>query len=533
MKRQIIWPMIAGILGAAPLRAAPTVYPESYTQLSNIVNTTDSNLVTDNQDSRVFWVMPPNTEQANVSRIGSLTTNMNFCGEMSDLQSYSREVSKEIADLSKQEIAARTKYQQELAMANKAYEDAAAYASSVNIGQLVSIDQRVRDIDLRIDELYKNLETCSNSCDPINTEISTLSQEKRDLTQTRSRIVRENGETAVKYDRLKKVADSKKASADSNRLAWTDLRKGLISIRDSYLSAYSSYGKMEGGRAILSYSSHWQSNIDKLRSSNPGYSFQKIPTGNVKFMAETALGTVGRPSESIIAYTFPGQSGEGQVVLPSFPEALQGSVTLSLIGACPMVHPDYFDLPDASAVQKYGAILTYDYESVFQAKAEAKYNMYKLYQKIVSSGSSGGFFSSRSWTNVEEKNFFSDSMTITWFDPEGTIPQATKDAMESEMRKAVLTRLAALALPQTPDRQGILTAAGVPKRGAVVLSEQLLNVCPTNIYCVGAAAITSVLDAIFGSSSSTSSYLNIQDVEIKENYMSTQKIYKPWITSTM
>ena len=164
-------------------------------------------------------------------------------------------------------------------------------------------------------------------------------------------------------------------------------------------------------------------------------------------------------------------------------------------------------------------------------EAEAKYNMYKMYQKIMRSGKSGGLFRSKSWSSVEERNFFKDSFTVSWDDSENTLSQADKDAREQEMRRSVLSRLATIALPTVPNRAEILNAGDPPTRGAIVVSDELMKTCPSNVYCVAGAAVMRVLDAIFGNSTSTANYTNIQDITVTEKYNNKQKITKSWITS--
>src|SRR4051794_25558549 len=69
--------------------ATPTIYPKTLTFLSAIENPTNSNLVADDADPRVIWVMPPNTATSKVEGLHTLTANVGYCQEMADLQGYS------------------------------------------------------------------------------------------------------------------------------------------------------------------------------------------------------------------------------------------------------------------------------------------------------------------------------------------------------------------------------------------------------------------------------------------------------------
>lgn len=242
-------------------------------------------------------------------------------------------------------------------------------------------------------------------------------------------------------------------------------------------------------------------------------------------------------AQAIIAYEVGGRSENGVLELSSYPESLAGNVVLSLVGACPALHPDWFNIPTAVASgadqMKYGLTVSYEYPSVFSINAKAQYNMYKMYQKIVESGSSGGFFNSNSWSSVEERNRFSDSFKVTWdeTDPSFTLPDSEKAQIEAEMRKHIFDRMATLVLPRSPDHNGIIQAVGAPRHGALVLSDSLMTACPGNSFCVGGSIAFQVLDAIFGGSSSSSSYLQTYNSDLIEEFSRSKVIYKPAITS--
>lgn len=57
---------LAGLSIVGNAYALPTVYPTKVTYSSEIKNTTNSNLVADDTDERVFYVMPPNSAKASV-----------------------------------------------------------------------------------------------------------------------------------------------------------------------------------------------------------------------------------------------------------------------------------------------------------------------------------------------------------------------------------------------------------------------------------------------------------------------------------
>lgn len=512
--------------------AEPTLYPQVIESLSEIKNATDSNILADEVDPRTFWVLPPNRAEAKVSGLHTKTANMGFCAEMRDLKDYSRELSADIRALYKQRAA---KFEQLTKLQEKAAnlsQEAEKYAAEKNLLALSDLDRRITELETRLTDLYQSAESCSTACDQINAEITSVTEAKTGLMRDRAKLARENTADLREYTRRRRLADAAfKAYTDAKGI-YTELSTELIAVQEKFRATFQTFGKMEGARAAITYTSHWDENIAKLRAENPGLNFVKVAAKKANLMTEIAGINDVDPQGAILSIGLGGEMKAGVAAFTQYPENLSTNVRLSLIGACPMEHPEYFDISDNEAAQmRYGLIISYEYDSIFKMSAKATYNMYKMYQKIVSSGSSGGLFSSRSWSNVEERNFFRDSFTVTWSDRENTVPQAEKDAREAEMRQSVLSRLATMALPTAPNRAEILTAAAAPARGAVVVSDSLVKVCPTNIYCQAGSAVFRILDAIFGASRTTSSYSHITDVEITESFEHTQKITKAWITS--
>ena len=520
------------LTGAGLAQAEPTLYPTDISVLSGINNNTTSNILADELDSQTVWVMPPNTATAQVKGLHSKTANLGFCAEMRDLKDYSRELTAEINKITKKRLEKQEELNQLLARSNRLREDAEKYAAEKDLKALSDLDNRIAAAESRLSELYKLADTCKTSCDQIEEESDSIINAKTQMMAERNKLAKTNTDELREYNKRRKLADAALKTYQSSKEVYMELIAEVTDIRNKFHDAFASYGKMEGARASFSYKSNWDENVAKLKSMNPSINFQKVATKNANLMTEIAGLSDVDSQGAIKSIAVGGVMKNGVVGFTAYPENLSANVVLSLIGACPMEHPDYFDIKDNSVSQmQYGVIITYEYDSIFKAEATATYNMYKMYQKIVSSGSSGGLFSSKSWSTVEENNYFRDVFNVEWNDKENTIPQEEKDEREKEMRRNVMLRLANIALPLAPNRVEIIQAAQPSPHGAVVISESLMKVCPTNIYCVGTAAVFSVLDAIFGSSSSSANYTSITDTQIVEKYSDTQKITKSWVTS--
>jgi hypothetical protein len=524
-----------GLMALSNAYALPTIYPMSATNLGSIVNKTNSNLVADNEDPRVIFVMPPNSASSVVSGLHTINSNIGFCREMADQQSYSAQLSARLNSLETEEIKSKDQTDLMNEKLSKARAELSEHVVSVRMDEIVALDARLEAIELRLTELNDKLAVCSQYCQNLRLEIQELRAEKIEVSKSRRALAASRTKDVSIYEKKKAVVEALKEDLKDKEDAWLKLHERVTAIRNNFLSMYSSFAKMEGARAGIQFKSNWDENVDLLRQENPNFDFKKISTQNAVVTTNIANLENLPSGGAILGYEIGGAYSEGRLLMPAYPENMSANIRLSLTGACPMLHPDYFDinLPNGSQEMKYGMTVSYEYPTAFVISARARYNMYKMYQKIVSSGTKSGFFKSKSWSSVEEKTFFEDSFNVNWIeqDRSNSLTFEQKAELEREMRNNILGRLAAIGLPAISNASVLVTPPGEPKTGAVVLSESLKKTCPANVYCMGAAIAMDVLQAIFGSSSSTSSYTNIQKTDQYEDWSRTAVTYKPWISS--
>ncbi len=523
--------------------ALPTIYPTEGVQnkIFTLTNGTDSNLVGDTVNPNKVYVMPPNSAKAMVSKKLFLkTANLGFCGEMKDLQGYSRNAARDIADYQKRLIAKKKEVDAINANLSNARQLAAEYTSANKLSGLSDIDVRLAALEQMISDKNAELKTCDNNCGVLRDQIAAHMDEQQKLTTARLEVVRANAKAVVKYERLKASVDGYEEDLRAANKSWGQMEDDLASMKSTFVKMYKDLGSLEGARSALSYTSHWNDNIRKLRENNKGIEFEKIQTENAVFTTDLVDLSNVPGASAILGYQLSScknSDGKG-CQTTTYPESITGSVVLSTIGACPIEHPDYFDLdaktPEDADDMTYGMTVAYEYPTAMNVTAKATYNMHKMYQKIVSSGRSGGFFRSHSWTSVQERTYFSDSFKVDWSEQDAkvAIPEAKKVEIEQGMRNGIFARLAKIGLPQVAS-PGDLIAPTVPKTGALVLADELRSnkACQTNYYCTGASILFSVLDSIFGSSSASASYTNVQDADLTDRWSSESVVMKPYITT--
>lgn len=524
--------------------ALPTIYPtdEFQSMLFAIKNPTDSNLVADNVNSRKVYVMPPNSAKAMVSKnLSFRTANLGFCREMGDLQGYSRNAAKDIGEYEKRLELKKKEVDAVKAKLSNAKQVAAQYAEVNKLTELEAIDIRMDTLDLLIKDKNALLKDCDANCGIIKEQIRAHLEESSLLSQRRRSLAKLYSANISQFERHKKSVEGFEDDLREAYKSWNQMDDDLASVKSTLIRMYKDLGSLEAARSTIIFKSHWDTNIDELRVNNPGYEFSKIQTENAVLTTDL-VDLINVPSGSaIVGYQLSScrnSDSTSKCETPSYPETISGTVVLSTIGACPIEHPEYFDLnpntPNTPDQMSYGLTVAYEYPTAMSVSAKATYNMHKMYQKIVKSGKKGGFFRSKSYSSVSERTEFQDSFSVDWSEQDAkvTIPESRKIEIEQEMRNSIFGRLAKIGLP-TVANPGDLIAPTVPKNGAVVMADELKanKACQTNYYCAGASIALNVLDAIFGSSSSAASYTNVQNADMTERWSSTSVVMKPYVTS--
>jgi hypothetical protein len=479
--------------------------------------------------------MPPNSASSIVSGLHSINANVGFCQEMADTQNYSRTIASRINELALQQTESLKEISRTQAKLSKARKEQADSVVLDQLEEITALDSRLDNIEARITDLNNSLMKCTQNCKNTRNEIQDLRSEKMEVSKQRRTLAASHTKGLQNYAKKKALVIAINDDLNDQKDAIGKLISRINSIKENFLGMYNSFGKMEGARAGLQFKSSWDQNIESLRKENSNFDFKKINTQNTVITTNIANIDSIPTGGAILGYDLGGSYSEGKISLPSYPENMSANVRLSLLGACPVLHPKSFniDIPNTTDEMKYGMTASYEYPSAFVTDVSVKYNMHKMYQKVVSSGSSGGFFSSRSWTSVDERNYFKDSFSVNWNeqDSANSLTDLQKADLEREMRNNIFARLATIGLPEVSNAGSLVSPKALSKTGAVVLSESLMTACPGNMYCVGAAITLDVLQSIFGNSATSASYNNVQDVESTDSWSRSKVVYKPWISA--
>lgn len=521
---------------ATGVLAAPTIYPKDPSLLMTITNTTNSNLVADDSDPRVIWVMPPNSAFSKVGSLHTITANIGFCSQMAKIQTYTEDLVDGLQELQKNENRAIDELDGIRQKISDANQELAQYVSSNMLQDIANLDARLTDVEDQISVLNGKLETCTDKCSEFSGQLSELRRERTKLAKDRRAMAKDKIKLVREMDRKKASVEGYQNDLVAAENKYKNLKQEVLKLHSDLLGMYKEFAKMEGARAPVSFESTWDANIQELEKNNAGFEFKQIHTENATIRTSLMAGNALPGDSAVMSYEMSGKAVEGGIEFPSYPPSFSANLRLSLIGACPIIHPGLFNIPveNTTDLMNYGMIISYEYPTVVEAKLQIKYTMYKMYEKIVKSKTKGGFFSSSKKTSITEKNFFKEDFKTQWFEDDAKVAytEEEKADIEKDIRDDMFARLAANALPAIPN-PGLLIAGDAPVNGAAVLGSSLAKnkQCQVNKWCAAATIGVNVLNAVFGGSTSAAKFTSIHHTEQTVDWSRKQVVMKPWISS--
>ena len=534
MKIKILSGMLSAMLicAAENAVAAPTLYPEDF--IGAIRNQTNSDVLADDQSGRRFYVLPPSDAVAQVTGLHTVTANVGFCGELAKLQRYNSDTLDLLNAMKTKDLYTKNQLEQQNKKYTQANEELSNYVVAADLQELSSLDVRITQLERRLDELYVKYKNCSQDCPVLAQDIEDSQLLRIELLTKRFELSTANLMASTEYERKRANVAAIKNNLTEIEKNWKQIQADLKDVYIDFNRMFDAHALREGGRAAISFNSGWTENLRRLSEQNPNLSFEKVSTKNAVIRAGAYSKNNLIPGGSVLAFDVGGSSADGRLVLEAYPENFSGNVVLNLLAVCPLLHPDWFDIKVANKLENmtYGITVGYEYPAAMKYEITAHYNMRRMFEAIKSQGTSGGFFSSDSWSDQDEQEYFKDSFWVDWKiqDDKFLMTTEQKLAINSDLRRQVMSRMAAQLVMNNPGALGSLSFE-LPKTGAVVLANSLDKSCPLNVYCKGASIVLNVLQAVFGSSGTEQTLSQISNVEMTDTYSHSQIVMQPRLTT--
>lgn len=502
----------------------------------DIENNTSSTVIRDNENCRIAWVLPPTFGVINFT--GFLPNgNLGLCQEVKDVQRMSSNILTRIEKLQgaiDELVTEKKQRKQEVLDAKKILYD---IERAPEYQEILALEDQLVVLEKRIEDLIEKVAQCTRDCAALREELREKRQERLSIKE---KII------DLKHDyfdlvRRHRVAKARLESAEESYKRVGDeietISDNQVKLRSTLQNWLLFYSKIEGGTAYINYDTQWTENTKKLNERYRNkYQFKQVPTRNTRINANF-IGAGDRESylssmPAVLDYAINGikftpWGEQGAIEQTAMPSKISGSVRLSLMGGCPMYYRNFLEsdtlVRDDTASPRINFSLgaTYEYPAAFKFNVTAKYNLYKLYEKVVESSSEGGFFSREQFTETIENNTEGDTFEINWHLEDDSFSYQEKQEITKALKADLVGRV--LAAMATPVFSGSHMLDGVvpisTETGALVLAEGINATCGYfNLYCQGAVWVLRSLNAAFGSSTAESTFKSHHDYVAEESW---------------
>ncbi len=303
--------------------------------------------------------------------------------------------------------------------------------------------------------------------------------------------------------RLDEMSDKTTADALNLFTQTEKINAAILAAYSTMNALISSDARNHGGTLLISYVHEIDRNLARIKEANPDSSVLPVQTFNSRLFF-SAPGSVQDGVDISLLPIINSYSVAGvraaDLAKTQVQIAPRIDVTLSLtrIGACMMAYPAKFS---TRTVPRFGMTAIYEYPYAFKTSVRASYNLKNIYNFLKSSGTSGGLFTSSSWSKTLESNWGESALKFNWEqeDPESKVSPADRLEIQRMVKADLLASIDKLLLAKADIKPA--DAANPGPHGATVLASGLDKTCAANGYCAAASIALKTLDAIFGSSS--------------------------------
>jgi hypothetical protein len=429
--------VVATVLGLS-LNAwsSPSVYINASNKLRDVKNTKEAKFIGDHLNKNAVYVLPPSMGLIELKNFRA-TTNLAFCDELSDLVTYSKARTTELGRLA-------TKRERIL-------------------DQKIDLEAGIKGVDAELNQLRKD--------NPILVDYERLLKDPKRNPEIVSKIEKENVEALKKYNELKTAAKEIQSTFEELDKRYNVLEGRIADIKKVFDGLYEKFAKREGGYANFAYDTGWDAQVRQLQTDNPGYTFERVFTRDVKiyakFIGAGDRGAYEATLPAILDYVVNGETyspnSDKPQSLAAMPTAMSAQVRLSLAGACALAKPDLFQVKRAdSGVPVFGLAATYSFPSVFAANVKITYNRHTVYNEIKKEGKGTAVFTTRQAKKVTDDKEAWSHMKVEWQDnSDGELSEADKQKIILELRKEVITEvLEIMAIPNADRSKPSFTDSG-------------------------------------------------------------------------
>lgn len=206
-------------------------------------------------------------------------------------------------------------------------------------------------------------------------------------------------------------------AADAAHAKYAALRKSAMEQQEQIDKYLVKHGNLFGGNVSLTYTTEWQSNVARIRAMNPAFPLvEAMPTKDLRIFfaipgsVQDGIGAEKMPV--IMNYTVQGLTASNAVSQGiGMSDKIGVDLSLTQMGGCFIKYPALFG---GNLKPTFSLATVYSYPRSYASKIDATYNLLSIYKYLQRNGSSGGFFSSKSWSETVESNRGESAFKMNW-----------------------------------------------------------------------------------------------------------------------
>ena len=511
MKLTMIALLAGGLTELA--HAWPSGYNSKSSEITKMEGQTKASLISDHEDSRTIWVMPPLT--GTTEFIGfQPTANLGFCSGLKHIYAATESMGKKLLEVQNNFNKRNADVDAAAADLVAAQKDQSnVVAKSDYTRELSDLSADIQDLDDRAEDTQNKLKECDQDCDALRDELKIVYDEGRELRKQYNELRKQN----VQESRLLEAAQ-RKVELHEKILHQAKLRASqeyelMEQINAQIITIFNNQAQLAGGSTHAEYKTGWLNLMASLSKKYPNLNFLQIPTYDVKLnfnpipKSNSLLASALAAIDPVRGYSVAGLPMPDLLkpnLVPSIPEVVSADVHLNLLGACPLAYgEDFIKYQDIPNPKIYSFSMEYAYPRVFKYKVTASYNLYQVYERIMKKTKKGGFFYTKTKNQVVEDIKDKETFKIAWEkdDPKKLISLEDRAKIENTLKQdlvhRVLQRIGKPIFDETAARD-TPALPGIQDSGATVLAKGLGNICGFNIYCQVGKWVILGADSIFG-----------------------------------
>lgn len=503
-------------LWTAKAHGFPSVYVENSELRSIVEPRSSAMLVGDLQEPSKVWVLPPHSGTASVTDI-TPTGSLSLCSRTKTLLTEAQEQENDRLNYA---VDLRRHMREAKRLKVDVDEKKAGIdklLQNPDLKKMVDLIDKIDRLEKEILKLYEELYEAETDAEAaaIQAMIDSREQEQSDARDELRELKKKHRKVLRDYKKVKRRYDYAKESYDAKVEQIEGVKKNLARVENEIRRLFKYRAKITGAMAHINFDSRWEREVDRLNNKHSQLTFQPMPTYNtrlsISLVPTNSKGKLYTDLPALIGYgtfgteLFYGErlkSGDPERPGTGVPDIADMSLSLNLLGACPIVDKDFFADYDFDVRRNsegkpvFGLAATYEYEVAAPFNVEVSYNLWQIYKLVANKSPLYGSIEPKVIRDLVKKSWPKGLVSIQGAE---SYAARKRTQLEEEVKSELINRVLTTVAKPSEGNLNPLPAIGLPPvKGAYSLAYGQNTSCGTSVYCQSGRWIVRIGDAVFG-----------------------------------